>query len=536
MTQPRSTTRAHRRRESRNDEGIALFVILVVTIVLVVVVSQLTIQTKVEEKIADTRKGQLELVLACEASARGAMLKIYEDWEEGVNDTSAAGGQDQGGGGGGGGLPPMGDLGQVGGSDGSGGSSGYDSRFEVWAREYDENLNECDVKVDIVDGESRIDLNYLFDYVTTIEPEPEPDPNDPTGGGTGGPENPGDPTGGAGTGGDDTDDEDENGILSEEEDWTPPSEEVQERTLLFVSRTIEALVAFNQENDFDYEDNVNPDQVADFLVEYVLERKEEPETRTLRSLDAILQFDVITSELFYGPKDPNEEDEEADDDEDDDGGPSFGGGAAGAIQGYFEELGIPLEGYEELDNGELAEIPRPLGLRDLFTTHSRGVLNLNTTRPEVLIGLMVSFGDFEQAQDVAYQLNDYLNQTATPDEDDPNADPDPADSQTDPNDPGDDELDQPEFNEFRNLEDLKKVNEEWEDEEVVIEDDEIDGGSIFVVLQRDLAKVGFRSEFFMAQVEAQRNGRNMQADLILHRNLEEEEIVVVQWKYRKLEE
>lgn len=65
----------------------------------------------------------------------------------------------------------------------------------------------------------------------------------------------------------------------------------------------------------------------------------------------------------------------------------------------------------ELDeNGDeyLVEVPRALGLRDLFTTFSTGKININTAPVPVIYGLLLSL-DLDEANTVALDIRDYRN-------------------------------------------------------------------------------------------------------------------------------
>ena len=57
-------------RAAPRERGIALFIVLVVVFVVSVVTAQLVYTTKVEERIAKSRTGELEMVLAQESAAR----------------------------------------------------------------------------------------------------------------------------------------------------------------------------------------------------------------------------------------------------------------------------------------------------------------------------------------------------------------------------------------------------------------------------------------------------------------------------------
>jgi hypothetical protein len=86
----------------------------------------------------------------------------------------------------------------------------------------------------------------------------------------------------------------------------------------------------------------------------------------------------------------------------------FGGMGLGRL------MGNPLtRGMHELpravdENGEeyVVEVPRAIGLKDLFTTYSTGKINLNTVAVPVLFGLLLSLSE-DEANTVALNVRDY---------------------------------------------------------------------------------------------------------------------------------
>ena len=490
------------------ERGIALFIVMVVVLVVGVITAQLVITTKVEERIAKSRTGELEMVLAQESAARAAMMRILEDWEndqsdeEGDTDTTGDGASGPGAGS----DPPVGDTPPP-----VAGGGSYDSRHETWARSYQETLNEVTVKVRITDAESRLDINKLWNVAMLPREDEssdgesdEDDDDDPTS----------------------ADEEEGLDRLAdmvdggEEEEWTPPSPEKEQRARELIGRLIESIIAYNHENDFDYDETPDPDAAANEIIDYVLDRYRRPETRPIRSLDGLRDLEEVTAELFYGPRI-----EEEDLDEDDLVGEELGDERSGpaslrdALDQFAEDFQFEIpEGYAELDEDGLQEIPRPLGLREFLTTTSSGSLNLNTVRPELLMALMFHTNDFKLAAERALQIDDYLNSYDSDDEgeDGETVDPEPDEEDGEPQDAA--------FKIFHNHDDLAKVDEEWTEPQG--NEDE----SVVDLLKYDFQRMGFRSEYFIVLLEAERGGRTLKAELVLHRNTDENRIEVLSWR------
>ncbi|MFQ5654804.1 MAG: hypothetical protein ACE5GW_08745 [Planctomycetota bacterium] len=499
----------------------ALFVVMVVVLVLSVLIFQLTFTTKVEERISHHRRGFQELTYTLQAVARGAMLKLYTDWQDdqAEGDPAGAGGGGQEGGGGGGG---MGGEGGGGGGAGAGGGlgglagaaaeQGIDSRHEDWAHRYNENLNEVSTDVLIHDGEGRIGLNDLFGYIK-LDDEDADDEGDGEGGEEGGPPDPGGSEGGTvgGEQGDDSEGEEEEEEEPEEEEYTPPSHEHVEATRAMVSRLVEAVIHFNQEAGFSYDDLPNPDVVADAIVDGVLFRQREEETRTIRSIEWLKDLEEVTWEVFNGPYDPSEDEEEEDREA---GLDDMGEDPLGDL---FGSMG--LGGFEVLEEG-VEEIPRPVGLRHVLTAYSTGRINLNTARPEVLIALLQSFDDFDEAVDIALQIDDFRNSFVEESEEEEEGGEEQDEEDPDPDEGEVEEM--PEFNVFRSVADLQQVNEEWSE-------DQFDEESVFSLLKHDLEPVAaFRSSYFTAHLQGERGEHTLDGELVLVRM--QGKIVVISWR------
>ena len=172
-------------------------------------------------------------------------------------------------------------------------------------------------------------------------------------------------------------------------------------------------------------------------------------------------------------------------------------------------------GFEVFEEG-VESIPQPLGLRHVMTAHSTGKINLNTAKPEVYIALMQSFEDYDEAKDVARQIEAWLN-TYSGGGDDADADLDEIFPEDDP-----EAAQMVEFNSFRSIEDLGQVNEEW------VEDSSQDE-SVFALLKLDLQEVAaFQSSFFTANIKGSREDRQLSGRMVAARK--DRKIVVLYWQ------
>ncbi len=541
--------------EFHPESGIAMFVVMVVIAVLAVLVSQLTVTTKVEERIAISRRQQVEVELSFQAVARIVMNKIYEDW---VEDKEAGLEGDDGTGGAG--APAGPGSGTRGGAGGLGGGSGdddedaqsgtpsgeFDFRHDDWRHRFTESLNEVEVEIEIVDGESCIDLNHLFWYVTI--------PDDP--------QNPGDSLENA-LPDDDSSTEGTSSLTSttagtdplagddptEQEDLPEfefPSEERIEKTVIMLAKLVEAVIDTNQLNGYDYYEVPNPDTVADAIVNWVLQRFEDEETRQIWSLQGIEQLDVISYELMHGPALPEDELEELEEEElyaDDE------------FYSGFDEFGAGIyEGFEENEDATgLIPIPEPLGLSDVLTCFSSGRINLNTARREVLIALLVNVSDFEAAWEIANEIDVHLNtylDAQTDDSSPGTSAPSPGGTSQDAenalsqfgidssvlggsagssgaggDESGlDEEEEQVDFNVFTDFPQVIAVNEEWNSNDILIDDQRIADH-----LQTDLQPVStFKSRYFTARLKGVKEKQELEGELVLVRY--NDRIQVLSWK------
>lgn len=503
----------------------ALFVVMVVVVVLAVVVFQLAYSTKVEERIQRNRKGLFELSITLPAAARSVMLKLQTDWEEGL-DGSEGSSVDDPGAGATGGPDPLGGFGGTGagtapGSGTGGSSSGgqTDSEHELWARPYTEDINGVQVTIRVTGDGSRLNLNRLFEYVSLPDEEEDEPPE-------GSPPTPSD------------EDEDEEDLLDEfadepqeqnlpdEEPYEPPDIAVVELTQEMLSRLIQGIVQYNQEYGFEYEQSFNADTAAEALIDFVLERYEEEGIRNIRNIESIRRstyFQEIGWELFNGPRPLDEDDEDVEDDDGDDEPNPLADFAL-----YLDEGILNTEGFEEVefDDGSfgVAELPRPLGLRDFLCTrgavgdNDRPKINLNTARPELLAALMTSFEDLDYALEVALQIDQHLNSYITEEEatEDTGAGNEAQDDAFDEEAP-------PEFHVFDSFEDLKDVNEEWEESDPALD------GTVFELLQQDLGPLkAFKSTFFFARLTGVLEDQEVEGELVLERR--RGKIRVLSWR------
>ncbi|MEE8143389.1 MAG: hypothetical protein V3T77_09840, partial [Planctomycetota bacterium] len=351
---------------------------------------------------------------------------------------------------------------------------------------------QVEIEIHVISGESCIDLNRLFAYVKPIE-EGDDDPGEDAGGGDPDPE----------TDGDDDDEEDGesdkpvNGDPFIYEEFDHPPVEVAEAARRMLARLIEALIDSNLEAGFDYEARPSPDTAADSIVDWVLDRKADERTRRIYDISNLKRLPGISWELFNGPKDPAEGDEEE----------------QGEPLEDYDPSGLGFEGFIDVEGG-VEELPTPLGLRHVLTAYSTGKpkeawLNINTARPEVLMAVLVEhFDDYDEAQEVALEINAYLD-SYVGDEEGEDEDGDGGSS-----DEEDDELDLlgANFNCFESLDDLNKVNEEW------AENAGDEDGVIFRLREALKPIAVFHSTYFTAQLKGERDGHKIEGEAVLQRD------------------
>lgn len=481
----------------------ALFIVLIVVVVLSVVIAQLSITTKVEEQIVESQKGYLEISYSFQSVCRTVMSTLYQDWvddqseAETGEDPTGAGGL----GGGAGGQTPGASQGLPGtGTSGAGAGAGtttdpdgvahFDGRHDPWREELRENLNEVEVTIRIRDGESAIDLNELFWYVWI---EDDPDNRGQSSGadviedateGAGEP----DPLRADGT-------ETESELEDEEEEFVPPTEERIERTIEMLARIIESMIEYNNEANFVYEYEPDPDSAAQAIVEWVETRLQDPELRPIRSLDGIRNLEAISWELYNGPVDPEAEEREEEE------------SLYESYDEYYDEYADEslYPGHELLDDETgVVEIPRPMGLRHVLTAYSdNGKINMNTVHWVVLSGLLLDIPDYEQSIEVARTIHEHANDFV---EEDP-------DAETVLREEEEEEAERA-FNEYRVFDDLL-IDEEWNNREAGEE------ASVWDVMRKSLLDTGtavYHSTTFIAHLNGKKGDRELEGELVVLRN------------------
>jgi len=273
-------------------------------------------------------------------------------------------------------------------------------------------------------------------------------------------------------------------------------------------------VDYNEEYGFDYNETPNPSAVAEAIVTMVHQRVLDENQRRIRSLDSIRRLEEITWELFYGPIDPETLEEESDG-FDDLGIDSQIGDISEIIPGTF--AGLESAGYE-LEDGGVSQLPTPIGLRHVLTANSSGKINLNTARPEVLIALLRSFDDFEEAKEIAWMIREHCNNYQQEiDEVTGEILDDLMGSM------GIDEEEQvQEFQHFTSFEQIKQVDPTWEE-------DSGSEDSIYALLSQDLEEhTVFSSNFFTATIEGTSEDRSLSGRMVCARK--GQHVVVLSWK------
>ncbi|MGE4631881.1 MAG: hypothetical protein AAEJ47_02475 [Planctomycetota bacterium] len=508
-----------RQHSCPRQEGMALFVVLVLVLVLTVLITQLVFVTKVEERISRNRQGYVSLSYALQSVARQVLQNLstdlmedlgYFEEDELLDDALALVGGGGAGGGFGGGSGALGtgldtgggpNSGQGATENNSGAQDRVDTRHDSWAYPLQDSINEVQLAGQIIDGESCIDLNHIFDLAEFSDEE---DPDE----------------------GEDELDEEAlaaaeaagiEGLLDGEElidEYVAPDQETVDEAEIILQRLIEAVIDYNMEYGFDYYDVPDSAAAAGSIVAMVYHRSMEEETRRIRSLDSIRNLEGINWELFNGPVDPelDEEDQQQQDEFEDSIFDMISSEAPGAMD-VLEQAG-----FELFDEG-VSAVPTPIGLRHVLTANSSGKINLNTARPEVLIALLQSFEDFDEAKEIAWMIYDHGNQYEIEDEED-GADPSVGGVEYDEFGVAEEET-QP-FQHFTNFDQLRNVNEEWVDSSGTEE-------SIFDLLKQDLEDhTVFSSNYFTATIEGTREDRVLSGRIVCARK--DHHIVVLSWR------
>ena len=515
-------------RVSSGDSGMALFIVLVLVLVLTVVITQMVFVTQVEKRISQNRQGFVQLNYALQASSRLVMQKVTEDLMEDLGlleELDLEGGDTLGQ------VPdtnPNANAGPGGGGPGSAAEEGespsestdaVDTRHDVWAYPIQDTVNDIQVTGDIIDGESCIDLNHIFELVLFEEEEETGAEGDiPDLGGIGVPADSGFDPGSVSL---DPENSFPSGSGFVEEEFVLPEQEQVDDAEYMLQRLMEAVIDYNQENGFNYEDTPDPTDAAAAIVGYVFQRVSDEKTRRIRSLDSILQLEEISLEFFEGPVDPMAAElEESGERAGMDSGMASGLSGLGLddLPGIGSLDFLEQSGYSLLD--EMVEGPvTPLGLRHVLTANSSGKINLNTARPEVIIALIPSFEDFQEAKEIAWQIyqrgDTYRELT---EEEEAAAAEIPF---------GEDEEDvAQDFEHFTNINQLSQINEDWNSSEV--------GGepSITDLLKEDLEKnVVFKSQYFTANLKGTKENQTLSGKLICARR--DRHVVVLSWRELK---
>ncbi|MEM7262901.1 MAG: hypothetical protein AAF488_12990, partial [Planctomycetota bacterium] len=334
------------------ESGLALFVVLVVVMVLSVLVTQLSITTKIEERISEQHQGFLESSYSLQSIARRIASLIHEDWTADLEEVM--GGDEEGGDMAGLGADPTAGAGQGAASQGAASNTPLDTMHEDWRHRQAEPLNEWQIEYRIVDGESRLSLQHIFWYVQIEDDpqnpkesdktlwqaalrssDPDADPEESTEA----------DVVAAVTDSDAPPEEAPPEIIQE---FQLPSEERIEKTTYMLARLVEAIVLYNADYGFPYFDPPSPDAAAEAIVEWTLERMRDESTRRIRSLEPLKDLEDVGWELFNGPPIPEgEEDEENAD---------FADFGIDGLDGEFGRMGAgfgdgSIPGYEEVDGG-----------------------------------------------------------------------------------------------------------------------------------------------------------------------------------------
>jgi len=231
-----------------------------------------------------------------------------------------------------------------------------------------------------------------------------------------------------------------------DEEFELPDELRVQATRDMVERAILMMFSVN-ENEYGYRYSVryNAREIAMAIVDYVLDRRSSPAQNRIYVLTELLNVPGVTREVFYGPTPELKEGEDF----------NVGSGFVlrrdefgDVVPQYVEEYQDPaleeqkrlLEDFQRqfgqfkdfpglgrLKSNALTrgmseapvamddygyeytvEVPRAIGLKDIFTTYSTGKININTASVPVLFGLLLSLTE-DEANNVVLDLRDYRN-------------------------------------------------------------------------------------------------------------------------------
>ncbi len=393
----------------------------------------------------------------------------------------------------------------------------------------------------------------------------------------------------------------EGGLNSAQKPWVPPTEEQRELVREMLTRAIDLTIRMNEDRGFFYRFQLpNPASLAVVIEDFCYQRRAQPFQNSFHLVSELLNIEGLTPELFYGPIPdipPNEEFYDTDQFyayRKDEFGDLVGEAlyaseewrldqeyrraefeqlmsvAEGPFQHYagLGALGNPLtrsmqEYPEDVDGLGLLVPPQPIGLRDIFSTHSSGKININTASPPVIYGLLLSLEE-EEAQKVALDVESYrylYQEEMSPEEleggvagvDDARS-PDLGQPRRQP--PEEDELleedgfteemsemtaglENPETNYFTDLRQLVLIDGEEGDaddfltENTGVEVIDADFKTPYQRVRDDLSQVVvFGSSYFAVTLKIKADGSPVvrEGTLLVHRDVEARRIEVIQWK------
>ena len=586
----------------------ALFVTLVVVLILYVLVYQLWHSALLESRIAGNQGGYMKSQMALQSVIGYVVAMIQDDLVqdvggEGVDaaltegmegtdaakagDTRAARGEQEA-------AAATGGIEEVGATATAPGAGGlYDYRNESLFRPRVQQINDVSVKIEVRDGESRINLNKLYGYVNLwVRKESEIEQVGEDGGGDAKSKDDKKATTTKERAEEEKKAEDRDkleeilgpgaeALDEEEEEWEEPDEEERDAARRMLADLIIHMVESNIENGFEYDQLYDADQLGELIEDYVFQRKAGDIQNFLFTPMELLQIDAITYELFHGPlppelKDtgiavqPGEEGYRRDEFGDvvydfgflGEDMPGMGGmsgmggmGDLGGLDALREELmgyggfnpGVnSMAGPPVPDNEEGTGIvppPEPVGLKHLLCTFSSGKININTAPMEVILALLQGGGEpdnwdpdekLEIGLAIIEHLNgyteDYLEQLEEEDLGGYGAYDEAEEDYL--SDRGVAPAEDLPTNYFRSLADLKNIGEgELLETEVDRGSSEQSPGNL---LNKDLQTAAvFSSEYFLVRVVAKGEGFRQEAEFVVHRDIKKKVVSVEYFRERQ---